>query len=31
VTSSPSIRCGCSGCRCCSSSKWPPAASTSLA
>jgi hypothetical protein len=31
ATSSPSIRCGCSGCMCCSSSKWPPAGSTSLA
>jgi hypothetical protein len=31
VTSSPSIRCGCSGCRCCSSSKWPPDGSTWVA
>ena len=31
VTFSPSIQCGCSGCMCCSSSKWPPAESTSLA
>ena len=31
VTSSPSTRCGCSGCMCCFSSNWTPAESTSLA
>jgi transposase len=31
ATSSPSTPSGCGGCMCCSSSKWPPAESTSLA